>query len=75
MDEALQVFQSASGLSPDWIVTMATAILIILAFLIYGVCLLVILKQSGQLEFQDIATAVLRTMFMLGLIIACFAIV
>ncbi|MAZ39169.1 MAG: hypothetical protein CMF49_03535 [Legionellales bacterium] len=74
MDDALKAFQSASGLSPTWIITMASATLILSALLIYGVCLLVTLKQSGQLEFQDIVMAVLRTIFMLGLIIACFAI-
>jgi len=74
MDEALQVFQSASGLSPDWIVMVTSAVFIVLAVVIYGLCLLVELRHLADKEFSDVVMTVFRIIYMLGLIVACFAI-
>ena len=71
--DALHAFQSTSGLSPEAIRNVVKACIILFALLVFGACDVGYVLRRDDFVLSEIIFLVCRHVFLLGAIVACFA--
>lgn len=72
--DAINAFQQASGLVAGNVTSFIKGVIILTSLLIYGYCLMATFRQDRHMDFVHLVVWVIRSVFLLSIIVGCFAI-